>query len=47
LETAPAAELRFFGGLSMDEVAHMLGIPKQTLGREWVAARAWFVERVG
>lgn len=34
-------ELRFFGGLSIDEIANVLGISKRTVNREWSAARAW------
>jgi RNA polymerase sigma factor (TIGR02999 family) len=35
------AELRFFGGLSIAEVAHVLDISVATVEREWQAARAW------
>jgi RNA polymerase sigma factor (TIGR02999 family) len=35
------AELRFFGGLSLDETSHVLGISIATVEREWRAARAW------
>jgi DNA-directed RNA polymerase specialized sigma24 family protein len=35
-----AAKMRSFGGRSMDEVADMLGMPKRTLEREWMAAKA-------
>jgi RNA polymerase sigma-70 factor (ECF subfamily) len=34
-------ELRFFGGLSIEEVAHMLGISPATVKREWATARLW------
>lgn len=34
-------ELRFFGGLSIDETAVVLGISPATVKREWVTARAW------
>ncbi len=40
------AELRFFGGLSPDEMAHALGISRATVDREWQAARAWLYHRV-
>jgi DNA-directed RNA polymerase specialized sigma24 family protein len=33
--------LRFFGGLSIDEVADMLKISPATVKREWATARAW------
>jgi RNA polymerase sigma factor (TIGR02999 family) len=35
------AELRYFSGLSLAEVAHFLNISVATVEREWQAARAW------
>jgi RNA polymerase sigma-70 factor, ECF subfamily len=40
------AELRFFGGLSLDEAGHALGISVATVEREWQAARAWLYARL-
>lgn len=34
-------ELRFFGGLSIEETAEVLEISPATVKREWTAARAW------
>src|SRR5262245_30168633 len=34
-------ELRFFGGLSAEETAEVLGISLRTANREWSLARAW------
>ena len=34
-------ELRFFGGLSIEEASIVLGISPATLKREWAIARAW------
>jgi RNA polymerase sigma factor (TIGR02999 family) len=34
-------ELRFFGGLSIEETAIVLGISPATVKREWTTARAW------
>jgi RNA polymerase sigma-70 factor (ECF subfamily) len=34
-------ELRFFGGLSVDETAEVLKISAQTVMRDWKLARAW------
>jgi RNA polymerase sigma factor (TIGR02999 family) len=34
-------ELRYFGGLSEDEVAEVLSISRRTVTREWQTARAW------
>ena len=38
---ARIVELRFFGGLTMDETAEALAISPATVGREWVSAKAW------
>jgi RNA polymerase sigma-70 factor, ECF subfamily len=35
------AELRFFAGLSVEEIGEVLGISLKTVQREWHAARAW------
>ena len=35
------AELRFFGGLTVEETAHALGLSNATIEREWKVARAW------
>ena len=34
-------ELRFFGGLSIDETAKVIGVSPTTVKREWATARAW------
>jgi RNA polymerase sigma-70 factor (ECF subfamily) len=34
-------ELRFFGGLSVEEVAEVMGISSPTVKREWQSAKAW------
>jgi RNA polymerase sigma factor (TIGR02999 family) len=34
-------ELRFFGGLSHEEVAHVLGVSVGTVRRDWNLAQAW------
>ena len=38
---ARVVELRFFGGLSMEETAHTLGISLRTAKSDWAFARAW------
>lgn len=38
---ADVVELRFFGGLSMEEVAESLGVSKRTVESHWTFARAW------
>jgi RNA polymerase sigma factor (TIGR02999 family) len=35
------AELRFFGGLSLEEIGEAVGISVATVERDWQAARAW------
>src|SRR5436190_23957092 len=39
-------ELRYFGGLSLEETAAALGIAPRTVEREWRAARAWLHSRL-
>jgi RNA polymerase sigma-70 factor, ECF subfamily len=38
---AQMVELRFFGGLSIAEVAKVTGISKRSVEREWTMVRAW------
>jgi RNA polymerase sigma factor (TIGR02999 family) len=38
---AKVVELRFFGGLSVTEVAHVLEISERTVKEDWRVARAW------
>lgn len=40
-------ELRFFGGLSIEDTANVLGISPATVKRDWAAARAWLYREVG
>ncbi|MEW6208017.1 MAG: sigma-70 family RNA polymerase sigma factor [Acidobacteriota bacterium] len=39
-------ELRFFGGLSIEETAHALGIGTATVIRQWRVAKAWLYKEV-
>jgi RNA polymerase sigma-70 factor, ECF subfamily len=34
-------ELRYFGGLTEEEIAEVLGLSARTIKREWSVARAW------
>jgi RNA polymerase sigma-70 factor, ECF subfamily len=34
-------ELRFFGGLSVEETANVLGISSDTVTRDWKLAKIW------
>jgi RNA polymerase sigma factor (TIGR02999 family) len=38
---ARVVELRFFGGLTVAEVAHLLGVSRRTVEGDWTHARAW------
>jgi RNA polymerase sigma factor (TIGR02999 family) len=39
-------ELRFFGGLNIDEAAEALGVSTATVEREWAMAKAWLYQRL-
>jgi RNA polymerase sigma factor (TIGR02999 family) len=39
-------ELRFFGGLTVEETAQVLAISPITVKREWRAARAWLLREI-
>jgi RNA polymerase sigma factor (TIGR02999 family) len=39
-------ELRFFGGLTIEETAHAIGISPATVKREWTVAKAWLYDRL-
>jgi RNA polymerase sigma factor (sigma-70 family) len=38
---ARVVELRYFGGLSVEETAEVLGISPETAKRDWKMAKAW------
>jgi len=38
---ARVVELRFFGGLTVEETAEALGLTSRTVDRDWAVARAW------
>jgi RNA polymerase sigma factor (TIGR02999 family) len=40
-------ELRYFGGLSIEETADALGISPTTVRREWTLAKAWLRRELG
>lgn len=39
-------ELRFFGGLKIEEIAELLGCSPRTAKRDWTFARAWLLHRL-
>lgn len=46
-EGAKLVELRFFGGLSIEETAEALGVSRPTVVRRWRAVRAWLYGELG
>jgi RNA polymerase sigma factor (TIGR02999 family) len=44
---AKVIELRFFGGLSVEECAEVMAISPRTVKREWMFARAWLRTEFG
>ncbi len=44
---ATIVELRFFGGLSHDEIAAALGLSNSTVRRHWRLAKSWLHRRLG
>jgi len=44
---AQVIELRFFGGLSVQETAHVLNISEQSVHRDWRLARSWLLRKLG
>lgn len=45
-QRAVLIELRYFGGLTLDEVSEHLGISPSTAKRHWQVARAWLYKRM-
>jgi RNA polymerase sigma factor (TIGR02999 family) len=43
---AQVIELRFFGGLSVEETAEVLKVAEQTILRDWRLARAWLLREI-
>jgi RNA polymerase sigma factor (TIGR02999 family) len=44
---AKVVELRFYGGLSIEETAEVLGTSPATVKRDWAIARAWLHRELG
>lgn len=45
-QQAQLVELRFFGGLSIDEAAGVLGVSRTTVKRNWNLAKAWLAREL-
>jgi RNA polymerase sigma factor (sigma-70 family) len=39
-------ELRFFGGLSVEETAEVLNVSPDTIARDWRLAKAWLLREM-
>ena len=46
-DLARIVELRAFGGLTIDEAAHVLDVSPSTAKREWRTAKAWLNRELG
>lgn len=46
-QQARIVELRFFGGLTVEEVALLLGVSKRKVEGDWTHAKAWLRKRLG
>jgi DNA-directed RNA polymerase specialized sigma24 family protein len=40
-------ELRYFGGLTVEETASLLDVSEKTVKRDWSVARAWLRRELG
>ncbi|HKW34181.1 MAG TPA: sigma-70 family RNA polymerase sigma factor [Candidatus Acidoferrum sp.] len=40
-------EMRFFGGLSIEDTAEVIGVSRTTVKREWATARVWLLRELG
>ena len=43
---AQVVEMRYFGGLTADEIASVLGIAHQSVSRDWALERAWLAREM-
>jgi RNA polymerase sigma factor (TIGR02999 family) len=44
---AKVVELRYFGGMTVEEAARVLGVSEKTVKRDWSVARAWLRRELG
>jgi RNA polymerase sigma factor (TIGR02999 family) len=47
LRKSQVVELRYFGGLSVEEIAEVLKISEVTVRRDWSTAKAWLYRAIG
>ena len=46
-DQARVVELRYFGGMTIEDTAEVLGVSPATVKREWAVARAWLRRELG
>jgi RNA polymerase sigma-70 factor (ECF subfamily) len=46
-DQARIVELRFFGGLTIEEAAEVVGLSPATIKREWAVAKGWLYRELG
>ena len=45
-QQARMVELRFFGGMSTDEIAEVVKVSPRTIARDWVQTKAWLAREL-
>jgi len=45
-QQAKIVELRVFGGLTVDEIANLIGVSRSTVKRDWEMAKAWLAREM-
>jgi RNA polymerase sigma factor (sigma-70 family) len=43
---AKIVEMRYFGGMTAEEIAEVLGVSHQTVHRDWHLARSWLAHEL-
>lgn len=46
-QQARIVELRYFGGMTVDEVAHVLNVSTSTIEKDWRMAKLWLMRELG
>lgn len=45
-ELAQVVKLRYFAGMTLDEIGELIGVSARTVGRQWAFARAWLYREI-
>jgi DNA-directed RNA polymerase specialized sigma24 family protein len=45
-QAAALVKLRYFGGMTIHETAHVLGVSSRTADRLWAYAKAWLIKEL-